>query len=329
MKGRVVLLIIYLFLSFNLSASVFLTDSIVSDTTKKHADSVKAWKVNNGLFITFNQIAFSNWAAGGETSISGKINNDFKASYKKGRFKFFHESQLAFGLVGYFNKRIEKTDDKIDIITSFGQTLNKKWTTTALITFKSQFANGYKYPDDSTLISQFMAPGYLTLSLGANFSPSKNFQLFLSPVSGKFTFVLNQELADKGAYGVKKAVYDTSGNLIQHGENLFGELGINIVTSVNWTLMKNIKVNSILNLHNNFLEEVKSDIWIFDVDWDNKVIFKINKLFATIFYFHLKYNKNAKFPVYETNDQGEEIVVGNKAKLQIKESLGLSIILKI
>jgi hypothetical protein len=323
--GKKIVLLILLTLTNLLS---FGTESD-SDTTQKEADSVKAWKINNSIFITFNQIAFSNWATGGETSISGKGSNDFKVTYTKNRFKFFHESRLAFGMVGYFNKRVEKTDDKIDVITSFGQTINEKWTTTALITFKSQFAKGYKYPDDSTFISEFMAPGYLTLSLGANFNPNQHFQIFLSPVSGKFTFVLNQELADKGAYGVKKAIYDTAGNLLQHGEKMRGELGINIVTSYNHTLMKNIQFTSILTLHNNFLEEDKSKIWIFDVDWDNKIIFKINKLFSTVFYFYLKYDKNAKFPVYKTNEDGEEIFIGNKAKVQIKESLGLSITLRI
>ncbi len=326
MKGKGLLLFLYLILS---SFYSFSSGNVSADTTKQKADSIKAWKINNGFFITFNQIAFSNWSAGGETSISGKANNDFSVSYSKNRFKFYHESRLAFGMVGYFHKRIEKTDDKIDMITSFGQTFSKKWATTALISFKSQFARGYKYPDDSTVISEFMAPGYLTLSLGANFKPNDAFQLFLSPVSGKFTFVLNQALADKGAYGVKKAIYDTSGNLIQHGERMLGELGINIVTSYSKTLMKNIKLNSILNLHNNFLEEKRSEVWIFDVDWDTKIVFKINKLFATLFYFHMKYDKNAKLPVYETDDEGNEVVVGYKAKVQIKESLGLSITFKI
>lgn len=320
---KLILLLILLFLSF------YSFSSESADTTKKVADSVKAWKITNGFFITFNQIAFSNWSAGGETSVSGKANNDFKVNYSKNRFKFFHESRLAYGMVGYFNKRIEKTDDKIDMITSFGQTFSKKWATTALISFKSQFAKGYKYPNDSVIISEFMAPGYLTLSLGTNFKPNDNFQLFLSPISGKFTFVLNQTLADKGAYGVKKAIYDTAGNLIHHGEKMLGELGINIVTSYNKKIMKNVKLNSILNLHNNFLEEKSSEIWIFDVDWDTKLVFKINKLFATLFYFHMKYDKNAKLPVYKTNNDGQEILTGYKAKLQIKESLGLSITFKI
>jgi hypothetical protein len=304
-------------------------DSLAVDTTGKTVDSVQAWKINNSFFITFNQIAFSNWATGGETSISGKANYDFKVTYDKNRFKFYHESHFAFGMVGYFNKRLEKTDDMINLITSFGQTINKNWATTALINFKSQFARGYKYPDDSTLISEFMAPGYLTLSLGANFKPNDHFQIFLSPVSGKFTFVLNQELADKGAYGVKKAIVDTAGNIIQHGEKMLGELGMNIVTSYNQTMMKNIKFVSILTLHNNFIDKNKNQIWIFDIDWDSKMIFKINKLFATVFYFHLKYDKNAKFPVYDTNDEGEQVIVGSKAKVQIKESLGLSITFKI
>ncbi len=321
---------ILLLVSFSLFASGnhIAVDTMATDTSANKKDSTN-WKYNNILYITLNQIAFSNWAAGGETSFSGKASNDFKVNFKKDRFKFYFESRMAFGAVGYMDKRMEKTDDKLDFITSFGQTINKKWATTALISFKSQFAKGYKYPNDSVIISDFMAPGYLTVSFGANFNPNKYFQLFLSPMSGKFTFVLNQMLADKGSYGVKPAIYDTAGNLIKHGEKVLGELGFNIVTSYNRDLMKNIKLSSMLNMHNNFLESNSNQIWIFDVDWDTRVIFKINKLFATLFYFHMKYDKNAKFPVYEKNEEGEEVEVGEKAKVQIKESLGLSITFKI
>jgi hypothetical protein len=301
----------------------------VQDTTSQKADSVKLWKFDNILFLTFNQIAFSNWATGGETSISGKVSDNFKVSYNKKKFTFFFESNFAFGIVGYFEKKMEKTDDNINLLTSFSSTINSKWSTTALVTFKSQFAKGYKYPDDSTLISEFMAPGYLTISFGTNYKPSKFFQLFLSPISGKFTFVLNQELADKGLYGVTGAIYDTIGNIITPGKNMLGELGFNFVTSINYKLMDNISINSILNLHNNYIDPVKTQRWIFDIDWNTRIVFKINKLFATIFYLDLKYDRNAKFPIYETNEDGEEIIVDEKAKLQLKESLGISITFKI
>jgi len=299
------------------------------DSTSVKADSLKAWKFNSIIYTGLNQIGFFNWSAGGESSLSGKVGIDYVLQYKKNKFKFVHEAKLAYGMVGYVDKRLEKTDDKIDLLTSFSRKSSTKWAATGIITFKSQFAPGYKYPDDSTLISTFMAPGYLTLSLGVNYKPKKWFQLFMSPVSGKFTFVLNQHLADQGKYGVKKALLDTAGNIVEPGKNLKGELGINILTSARYNLMKNINVNSTLNLYNNYIDPNKANRWNIDVDWDTRFIFTINKLFSTVLYFHMKYDNDSKTVKYEVNDQGKKVKVSEKPMLQIKESLGLSVTLKI
>ena len=317
----------FIFIVFLFSCNILFANS--ADTTDVKNDSIKNLTVN-GLFYTgLNQIGFVNWAAGGETSLSGKIGADYSINYKKNKFRFHHQARLAYGLVGYMDKRVEKTDDKIDLLMAFGRTMNNKWTLTGLITFKSQFAPGYKYPDDSTLISAFMAPGYLTLSLGMNYNPIKDFQIFISPVSGKFIFVENQELADKGSFGVTKAITDSAGNILVHGKNVKGELGLNLVTSWKYNLMKNINLNSSLNLHNNYIDPNKRNRWNIDVDWDNRFIFTINKLFSTVLYFHLKYDDESKTTKYAVNSERKKVVVSSKPMVQIKESLGLSITLKI
>ncbi len=300
-----------------------------ADTLPAKNDTVKALTFTSLFYTGLNQIGFVNWAAGGENSLSGKMGADYSISYKKNKFRFHHQARLAYGLVGYMDKRVEKTDDKIDLLMAIGRTMGAKWTLTGLTTFKSQFAPGYKYPDDSTLISNFMAPGYLTLSLGINYNPTNDFQLFLSPVSGKFIFVENQELANKGAFGVTKAVTDSVGNIVVPGKNVKGEMGLNLVTSWKYSLMKNINLNTTLNLHNNYIDPNKYNRWNIDVDWDNRMIFTINKLFSTVFYFHLKYDDESKTIKYKVNDQGEKVVESEKAMIQIKESLGLSITLKI
>ncbi len=319
----------FLFFIFFTVLNVLALASTNADTTAAKTDTVKPYSFTGIFYTGLNQIGFLNWAAGGENSLSGKIGADYLFKYKKDKFRFQHQARLAFGLVGYLDKHVEKTDDKIDLLFAFGRTLGKKWTATGLITFKSQFAPGYKYPDDSTLISAFMAPGYLTLSLGMNYNPTKEFQIFVSPVSGKFIFVNNQELANKGAFGVTKAVVDTAGNVVVPGKNVKGELGLNLLTSWKYTLMKNINLNTSLNLHNNYIDPNKRNRWNIDVDWDNRFIFTINKLFSTVLYFHLKYDDESKTIKYGTNDEGEKIVLSEKPMVQIKESLGLSITLKI
>ena len=35
--------------------------------------------------------------------------------------------------------------------------------------FKTQFADGFTYPNDSVAVSKFMAPGYLNLALGTDY----------------------------------------------------------------------------------------------------------------------------------------------------------------
>jgi len=295
---------------------------------KSSADSLHPWKFNSLNMLTINQIAFFNWASGGESSLSAKASTEYDLEYKKNKFTFDHKGKIAFGLVGYIDKRVEKTDDIINLLWAVSHKTAKNWDITGLLTFKSQFANGYKYPNDSTIISAFMAPGYVNISAGFNYKNDEGFQLYMSPLSGKLTFVLDQELANKGAYGVKKAVVDTSGNILVKGENLFSELGISILSSYKHKLMKNIDLRTVLNLYNNYTDPDLGNRWNIDVDWDTRIVFTINKLFSSVLFIHLKYDHDTTFPAYEIVD-GKQIIVSQSPKLQLKESFGLSFTYKI
>ena len=292
------------------------------------ADSIKHWTFKSLSVVSIAQNAFVNWAAGGESSLTGRVEFDYDLKYKKGKFTFDQSANLVFGLVGYVDKRVEKTNDKLNLSVAFSHQISKKWSITNLSMLKTQFANGYKYPDDSTLISTFFAPAYLTISLGFNYQPNDNFQIFLSPLSGKMTFVVNDELANKGAYGVTKADVDSVGNIITPGKHFLGEVGVNIVTSYKAELMKNIKLNTALVMHNNYLDFDIANRWNIDVDLDTRVVFSINNIFSTILYVHLKYDHNARFPNYEEVG-GEQVVVSESPKLQINESFGLGVTYQI
>ena len=260
--------------------------------------------------------------------MSSKVSTEYDLEYNNQKFTFDHNGKVAFGLVGYIDKRIEKTDDKMDMLWAASYKTKNNWNLTNMLTFKSQFANGYKYPDDTTLISTFMAPGYINISSGFNYKPNEKFQIYLSPLAGKLTLVLNQELADKGAYGVEKAVVDTAGNIIVKGENVLSEVGVKILTSYKHRIMKNIDLRSTLNLYNNYTDHHKSNRWNIDVDWDTRIVFTINKIFSSVFYLHLKYDHNTIIPSYEIID-GEKTMVSESPKLQMKESFGLSFSYKI
>lgn len=296
-----------------------------ADTSSmKDKETVSLWKKTAKLGFHFNQLSLSNWASGGESSASGKINTDLKAVYKKKNFQFESNSKMAFGIVGYGDHRLEKTDDRIDFSTSFSYKAYQNWTYTTVLSFKSQFANGYKYPNDSVIISGFLAPAYINASLGYRYKKSDVFEVFLSPASGKFTIVNNQSLADKGAFGVKPAIRDTSGMVVSEGSRLLCEFGINLLANLSKEITENIELSSTLNLYNNYLDDNFDNRWNIDVDWETTLNFVINKRIQTMLFLQLKYDHDFKVPVYQLIDN-DKVQVGEGPRLQFKESMGIGI----
>jgi hypothetical protein len=48
-----------------------------------------------------------------------------------------------------------------------------------------------------------MAPGYVLLSLGLDWKPTKNLTIFVSPATARWVIVRDTALSNKGLYGVK------------------------------------------------------------------------------------------------------------------------------
>ena len=275
--------------------------------------------------LNINQLALSNWAAGGENSWAGKAFADFSLVYRKKRFEQKLVGAFAFGISRFADKRIEKQDDKIDLTYSLSLKSKSQWNLTTVATFNTQFANGYKYPNDSTVISTFFAPAYLTLSAGYSYkTKDEHFQVFMAPLAGKITFVMNQDLADQGAFGVMKGYYDSEGNWVP-GEKIAPAVGANIIINYKQPIGKNIQYTTVLNTFYNYFERRNDNRLRLDVNWENTVNFLITKYITTILFVHLKYDHNATFPVYE-EIEGVQTIVDNVPKLQFKESLGIAFV---
>ena len=282
----------------------------------------------NGAYgLNINQLALSNWAAGGENSWSGKAFANFSLIYHIRTFEQKLTGNFAFGIARFADRRLEKQDDKIDLTYALTFDSKTQWNLSMVSTFNTQFAHGYKYPNDSTLISTFFAPAYLTVSAGYSYkTKDERFQIFMSPMAGKVTFVMNQELADKGSFGVKKGYYDQDSVWIP-GENIAPAIGVNVIINYKQPISKSITYTTMLNTFYNYLERRDDDRLRLDVNWENTLNFSITKYLSTILFIHLKYDHNTTFPVYETIE-GVETVVDNVPKLQFKESLGIAFIHK-
>ena len=308
-----------------------ITDTIYEDTniTKNKEASKTDHKFEGHLGITLNQLAITHWAAGGESSGSGRISSNITYTYNRRLFKYVVNGIFAYGLANYTkDKRYEKSEDRFELSMTMSNNNSNNLTFTSIASLKTQFTNGYEYPNDSIPISKFFAPAYLNLSAGYNYNYKNILSFYISPIAGKITFVTNQKLADAGAYGVEAGYWNVyNGDSIWiKGKNTLTELGINILIKYKQTFRNNISVFSTLNLYNNYMDPNRSNRWNIDVDWESGIKFTINKQISATMHIHLIYDDNIKFTVTEIVDGIE--ITKQKPILQFKESIGISFLYK-
>lgn len=271
-----------------------------ADTAKKH------WKIQGTGSLAISQTAFSNWAGGGENSFGLNAFINLKANYRKGKHVWGNNIDVGYGgqvLGKGSDLRANKTSDKIELTTAYGFELhqNKHWYLTFLANFRTQFSAGYNYPNDSTVISNFMAPGYLVAGLGITYAPVNWFYAYVSPASGRFTFVLDTALANQGAFGVEK------------GNSMRGEFGPYIRLDLNKDLAKNINITSSLELFTDYLK----DFGNIDVNWSVLLTLKVNKWLATNITAQVIYDDNVMIKTTPTSEPGP--------RTQFKEMIGVGL----
>lgn len=303
---------------------------IVTDTIyETEQQTIDSHKLEGHLGITLNQLAITHWAAGGESNGSGRISSNITYTYNQKLFKYVANGIFAYGMSNYTkDKRSEKSEDRCELSMTMSSNNSNELTFTSIASLKTQFTNGYRYPNDSIPISKFFAPAYLNISAGYNYNYKNILSFYISPIAGKMTFVTDQKLADSGSYGVEAgywSIYDGDSTWVK-GKNSLTELGINILIKYKQDLKNDISIFSTLNLYNNYMDPNKSNRWNIDVDWESGVKFTINKQISATLHIHLIYDDNIKFNVTKVVD-GKEITK-QKPILQFKESLGISFLYK-
>jgi hypothetical protein len=270
------------------------------------ADSAKAWYIEGSGSLNFTQAAFSNWSSGGENSLGLVTFFNLKANYKKGKHAWGNTLDLGYGfnIQGKGNDaKFTKSNDKIELTTAYGYVISKdyKWLFTVLVNLRTQFSAGYNYPDDSTVISNFMAPGYLVAGIGITYAPVKYFYLYMSPSSGRFTFVLDKKLSDSGAFGVER------------GKQLKMEFGPYIRADFNKDLSKAINLATTVELFTDYIK----DFGNIDVNWSFLLTMKVNKWLAASIATQLIYDDNTMIKSTPTSEPGP--------RTQFKELFGIGL----
>ncbi len=282
------------------------------------------WGSYNRIGINVNEVAFVNWNAGGVSSVSGLVNVDLKRTYKTKNTRWKNELLARYGINHQKELGLQKTEDIIELKSSFGYRTDssKKLYYTAKINFATQFSNGYEYPDTSNKISTIFSPAYLFLGVGAEYGANdENLSIYGSPLTLKSTLVLDQELANTGAFGVKPAVLNEQGEIIEEGENLLSQMGILITNEYKAEIFENISLSNKLMLYTDYLD----DFGNIDINWEVEFNFQVNNFVVANIGSHFKYDNDIKM-TFE-NEEGELIEEGPVA--QWKQQLGIGVILEL
>lgn len=303
-----------------LTASGFVTAQNNVDTTVKVLDSITdGWKLEALYGVNGTQTSFVNWNSGGRNNISVLGYISAIANLEKNDFKWDSDIDISLGGLQYIGKGnggegLQKTDDKLQISSTFGHSLknNKKFYVSLVTGFKTQFLDGFVYPNDSVRVSSFMAPGYFNLALGFDYTPNKNLTLFVSPLAGKWTVVKDDILANAGSFGVDPAVYDGLGALIEAGRHLRSEFGAYTKFTYKKEIVKNIEMKSSVELFSNYLEHPEN----IDVNADVLFTFKVNNWFSASLNWTLIYDHD--IDILDNNG-------GFGPRTQFKSVLGLGV----
>lgn len=244
-------------------------------------DSLKTWKYGGLVSLNISQVGLSDtWAAGGASSVSGNGLLNLFLNYKKDKSQWQNNLEMGYGLIRQELEedryQTRKTDDKIDFASKYGRQASKNWYYSALLNFKTQFTDGYDYPNDSVYISRFLAPAYLNLSVGMDYNPSDRITVFISPLSYKLTMVRDPRLSDEGSYGVEP------------GKNSRSEAGASMTTVFQMDIMENVNLKSKLELFTNY-EDKLGEV---DLNWEVLLAMKINEYLSANANFHLIYDED-------------------------------------
>ena len=266
------------------------------------------WTLFGNGSLGFSQSSLTNWAKGGQSSLLLLAIGKYNANYSKDKVKWENGAEFRYGIMKNKTTGLEKNDDKIEFQSRFGYQAFKKWFYSVESDFKTQMANGYAYPDKVHPISAFMAPGYLTASLGLDYKPNKDFSLFLSPITSKSTYIRDTMLISPLKYGFPPGV------------KTLWEPGL--IIKSNWHLK--ISDNITYDTKGEFFDNYKDLFEKVSLEWDQTFIMQVNRFINVRVMTMMIYDYNTKFPILDASGT----VIGRKPKLQFEELFTLGLVYK-
>lgn len=264
------------------------TASDSSDQEEKPNPWTKTWNLN----INGNQASYRNWSQGGVNTIATSASTLARFKYSGGSFSNTVRINLQYGQTWLDGEGSKKTADLINLRYKLDYFLGSyQLSTFTEIDFRTQFVDGYD-EDNENIVSDFMAPGYLTESIGLSYQPDDYFSV-QSGLGLKQTFVSVDSLGQY--YG------------LDEDEKIRSEGGLTV--SINWdkSFAKTFNYTTELSTFTNLLLPVRRT----DIIFRNSLSGKLNSFLSTILQFELMYDDDVT------------------TKLQMRQSIAVGLIIKL
>ncbi|MCF8379386.1 MAG: DUF3078 domain-containing protein [Bacteroidales bacterium] len=277
---------------FALLIAINIYSQEVADTSK--------WKFGGMGTFAFSQLSLYQWSAGGEASYSGSAMLNLHANYKDENTSWINTLDLGYGLIKQ-GDLTKKSNDRIEFTSQYGKKASKQWFYSAMLNFKTQFTDGYDYKTDpDKAISTLLSPAYVLGSAGMDYKPNDKFQLFISPATGKLTFIADEEISLLGNYG------------IEAGEKFRAEVGGYVKIAYATPLMENVDFSTKIDMFSNYMNNPQN----MDVNWEVLLAMKINEYLSATVNLLMIYDDDINVP-------REDGTIG--PGIQIKEVFGLGL----
>lgn len=241
------------------SQSYAFNDPTVSDT-------LEGWDYGWVAGLNGSQASYSNWSQGGSNNISASGNSNLTALFRDNRFSYSFTLDTRYGQSKIQGEGTRKTDDLLSIRNRFLYDIgdeNSDFSLFGNLNFRTQFDEGYDFdagPDgEDILISDFLAPAYISENAGLAYSPGEHFS-FEAGVGMRQTIVKDEELAP--LYG------------LDEGTQFRNEAGVNFGADYNQEIASNLILKSRVETFTNVNRALSST----DLYFSNEVTGKINNL---------------------------------------------------
>jgi len=287
--------------------------TLFAQDEEKKDEPKDGWSKSGNISLLFSQAAFNDeWTGGGTSNYAANLSLAYDANYRQGKLAWDNRIMADYGITKTKDQEFtRKTNDRLELNSILGRQINESnWYYSFFMNFRTQFTSGYAYSTDTegneirTETTKLLSPGYIQGGPGFLWKKNDNLKVNIAPATAKLIFV-SSEFTDVGTDPALIMAFNDAGGYfgVEANETTRFEFGAAVGAYAKFEVMPNVKLENILNLYSNYLEDPQN----VDIDYTLNLVMAVNKWITANASFQAIYDDNAV--------QG----------FQIRESLGIGI----